>query len=110
MSEAIGDETPEPTADRSGPELYVRVNLSKTSAGWRHETTVSMRWRDLMHPARDTGEPEGLWVRTADAWGTPIDQPARSALEDLLRMADTEARVEIVRREQLDAEKTAVPS
>lgn len=104
-------ETIEPSnelgATAEGPELYVRVNVEKQAKGYKHETTVSMRWIDMIYPSRETGEPEGQWIRTTDAWGTRIDQPARLVLQEILRMADTEARSEIVRREALDAAEKA---
>lgn len=105
MAETI-EPTNELAATAEGPELYVRVNIAKQSKGYVHETTVSMRWIDLTHAGKD-GEPEGLWMRTPDHWGTPLQTPARVALQELLQLADTEARAEMRRREALDAAEKA---
>ena len=63
------------------PERYVRINITKNSKGYSHETTVSLRWS------------EGA------------DESA--AVGALLRLADGEARAEIARRERIDADGVA---
>ena len=96
-------QTHEPTVTANGPELYVRINITKQAKGYVPETTVSARWIDLIHSGRE-GEPEALLVRRLDIWGdTKIDQPANLVLRELLEMADAEARREIARRESEDA-------
>lgn len=66
----------------TSPERYIRINITRNTKGYQAETTVSLRW---------TGEDDG----SADEVG--------AELEKLNRRADDEARVEIARREELDA-------
>ena len=61
----------------TAPETYVRINVTKQSKGYVHESTVSLRGND-----RQMDMEQGL--------------------ADLLRMSDTLARDEIARREALD--------
>ena len=61
----------------AAPETYVRINVTKQSKGYVHESTVSLRGND-----RQMDMEQGL--------------------ADLLRMSDTLARDEIARREALD--------
>jgi len=58
------------------PERYIRINITKNSKGYSHETTVSLKW------SGDDGYPEQLAV--------------------MLRDADGLARAEIAEREQRD--------
>lgn len=110
MSEPI-EGTQQFTATQAEPEFYVRINLSKTSAGWRHETTVSLRWKNRWWTDGDTVQMGAN--RTDFLVSIPpspdstqqveIERHPSRLLRELLRQADDEARAEIARREAVDA-------
>jgi hypothetical protein len=79
------DGSVEPTATAEAPERYVRINVTKNSKGYTHETTVSVR-------------------------GSLSEQEARFEVSRLLEMADLEARLEIANREQRDHEESEARS
>lgn len=65
----------------SGPERYVRINISQNSKGFTYETTVSLRW-----PEEQT---------TTGAWW--------DALDNMLDASRLLAEQEIAKREAGDA-------
>ena len=89
----------------AGPECYVRVNVTKTSKGYSHETTVSLRWAN---ETETTFGGESFLLRSPGV--DDDDSTLRSSSEvlgDLLLIADAAARAEIARREAADGGQEA---
>ena len=93
MTDTTATQFTELTTQTTGPEAYIRINVTKTTKGYGHETTVSLRWENTV--VND----EFLALRNG---GVDGPEPAAVLLQQLLQLSDELAREEIARRQAED--------